>query len=246
MVVRRLLIILVAAVALAAAGLSYIYLNRQGPEAAGGIAIGGPIQLTDQNGAKFDSASLAGKPYAVFFGYTHCPDVCPTTLAESTAWKEELGIAPDQLRTIFVTVDPARDTKDVLADYLASFPGTIGLVGTTQQTAEAAASFGAVAELGEPDADGFYLVNHTASVFLINTTLGGAGAAANPAPMTSRSVARTIGCLAPAKLRAARQLTYVAGQSTCSASRRGTRSAMPIPVALPWLPGVSSSTAMHR
>ena len=79
------------------------------------------------------------------------------------------GVAnPDQLRTIFVTVDPKRDTRDVLANYLSPFPGTIGLVGTDEQTTAVKASFGAASETTELGADGFYLVNHTASVFLIN------------------------------------------------------------------------------
>src|SRR4051812_50229744 len=110
MVVRRLLTILIAAAAITAAGLAYLYVNRQGPESAGGIAIGGPIHLTDQNGAKFDSASLAGKPYAVFFGYTHCPDVCPTTLSDIAQATEAIGDPAKDFTTLFVTIDPERDT----------------------------------------------------------------------------------------------------------------------------------------
>ena len=91
MVARRLLLALVAVAAVSVAALSYLYINRQGPDAVGGIAIGGPITLTDQNGAKFNSASLAGKPYAVFFGYTHCPDVCPTTLTDIAQATETIG-----------------------------------------------------------------------------------------------------------------------------------------------------------
>ncbi len=139
------------------------------PAASGPLAVTGkPFTLESTAGGTFTEASLRGTPSLVFFGYTHCPDVCPTTLAESTVWKERLGISDDKLRVIFVTVDPKRDTKDVLADYLSPFPGTIGLVGTDAQTADVKASFGASSELTEPDADGYYLVNHTASVFLIN------------------------------------------------------------------------------
>ena len=104
----------------------------------------------------------------MFFGYTYCPDVCPTTLAESAVWKSELGLDNTQLRTIFVTVDPERDTKDVLTQYLSYYPGGIGLVGTPEQTEAAKASFGAMSEKTELDVGGFYLVNHTASVFLID------------------------------------------------------------------------------
>jgi protein SCO1/2 len=130
---------------------------------------GTPFTLQSTAGGTFSETDLAGTPSLVFFGYTNCPDVCPTTLAESMAWKEQLGIGDDQLRTIFVTVDPARDTLDVLSSYLGGFdPDVIGLVGDEQQTAAAKASFGAVSEMGEAREDGFYLVNHTASVFLID------------------------------------------------------------------------------
>jgi protein SCO1/2 len=104
----------------------------------------------------------------VFFGYTFCPDVCPTTMAESVEWKSELSLASDRLRTIFVTVDPKRDTKKVLTEYLGSFdPRIIGLVGTPEQTEAAKASFGVFSENQAPDNNGNYIVNHTASVFLI-------------------------------------------------------------------------------
>lgn len=129
---------------------------------------GRPFALESTAGGTFTEASLRGTPSLVFFGYTYCPDVCPTTLAESEVWKAELGLNAEQLRTIFVTVDPERDTREVLTTYLSYYPGVIGLVGTPEQTEAAKASFGAMSEKGEADADGFYLVNHTASVFLID------------------------------------------------------------------------------
>jgi len=162
----RFRIILWTLVVVAALGATALFIFR--PPTAPLAVTGKPFALESTLGGTFTEASLKGTPSLVFFGYTHCPDVCPTTLAESTAWKEELGLTADQLRTIFVTVDPKRDTKEVLTDYLSSFPGTIGLVGDDTQTAAAKASFGAASETTEPDADGFYLVNHTASVFLIN------------------------------------------------------------------------------
>ena len=162
----RFRIILWTLVVVAALGATALFIFR--PPTAPLAVTGKPFALESTLGGTFTEASLKGTPSLVFFGYTHCPDVCPTTLAESTAWKEELGLTADQLRTIFVTVDPKRDTKEVLTDYLSSFPGTIGLVGDDAQTAAAKASFGAASETTEPDADGFYLVNHTASVFLIN------------------------------------------------------------------------------
>lgn len=163
---QRFRVILWGLVVVAAIGATALFIFRP---PSGPLAVTGkPFTLESTAGGTFTEASLRGTPSLVFFGYTHCPDVCPTTLAESTVWKERLGISDDKLRVIFVTVDPKRDTKDVLADYLSPFPGTIGLVGTDAQTADVKASFGASSELTEPDADGYYLVNHTASVFLIN------------------------------------------------------------------------------
>jgi protein SCO1 len=162
----RFRIILWTLVVVAALGATALFIFRP-PSAPLGVT-GKPFTIESTLGGAFTEASLKGTPSLVFFGYTHCPDVCPTTLAESTAWKEELGLGSEQLRTIFVTVDPKRDTKEVLADYLSSFPGTIGLVGSDDQTSAVKAAFGAASETTEPDADGFYLVNHTASVFLIN------------------------------------------------------------------------------
>lgn len=162
----RFRIVLWTLVVIAALGATALFIFR--PPAAPLGVTGKPFSLASTAGGTFTEQSLKGTPSLVFFGYTHCPDVCPTTLAESTAWREELGISPEQLRTIFVTVDPARDTETVLADYLSSFPGTIGLVGSEAETTNAKASFGAASEAMPADADGFYLVNHTASVFLIN------------------------------------------------------------------------------
>ncbi|CAN7271540.1 hypothetical protein ASC89_03170 [Devosia sp. Root413D1] len=162
----RFRIILWTLVVVAALGATALFIFRP-PSAPLGVT-GKPFTMESTLGGAFTEASLKGTPSLVFFGYTHCPDVCPTTLAESTVWKQELGLGNEQLRTIFVTVDPKRDTKQVLADYLSPFPGTIGLVGSDEQTTAVKASFGAASETTEPDADGFYLVNHTASVFLIN------------------------------------------------------------------------------
>lgn len=164
----RFRLILWVLVAIAAVGATALFVVR--PPQAPLAVTGTPFTLQSTEGGSFSAADLAGTPSLVFFGYTNCPDVCPTTLAESVAWKEQLGITDDQLRTIFVTVDPARDTLEVLQSYLGGFdPDVIGLVGDDQQTAAVKASFGAVSENGEARDDGFYLVNHTASVFLIDS-----------------------------------------------------------------------------
>jgi protein SCO1/2 len=165
--VARFRIILWTLVIAAAIGATALYVFK--PPAAPIGVTGTPFALESTKGGTFTNADLKGTPSLVFFGYTFCPDVCPTTMAESVAWKEDLGLKPEQLRTIFVTVDPSRDTKQVLTDYLGSFdPTIIGLVGTADQTAAAKASFGVFSENQAPDKNGNYLVNHTATLFLID------------------------------------------------------------------------------
>jgi protein SCO1/2 len=164
--VARFRTVLWALVIIAAAAATALYFFRP-PNAPIGVT-GSPFALESTKGGTFTQDDLKGTPSLVFFGYTFCPDVCPTTMAESVQWRQDLGLAPQQLRTIFVTVDPARDTKDVLTKYLGAFhPHIIGLVGVADQTTAAKASFGVFSENAEPDENGSYLVNHTATVFLI-------------------------------------------------------------------------------
>ena len=162
---RRFRMILWGLVIVAAIGATALFVFRPPANPLG--VTGKPFMLESTAGGTFTEQNLKGTPSLVFFGYTFCPDVCPTTLAESVAWKTAAGITDADLRTIFVTVDPARDTKDVLKEYLGGFdPDVIGLVGTPEQTEAAKASFGVMSEKASNDE--FYLVNHTASVFLIN------------------------------------------------------------------------------
>jgi protein SCO1/2 len=158
---RLILWVLVAVVAI---GATVLYFTRPPVRLA---VTGTPFTLESTKGGTFTEQNLKGTPSLVFFGYTFCPDVCPTTMAESVAWRQELGVTADQLRTIFVTVDPERDTLPVLGEYLAGYDeDVIGLVGTPEQTEAAKAAFGALSEKASEDE--FYLVNHTASVFLID------------------------------------------------------------------------------
>ena len=154
-------------VAIAAIGATLLFVFR--PPSQPLAVTGTPFTLQSTAGGTFTERDLVGKPSLVFFGYTNCPDVCPTTLAETALWKERLGIDDDDIRTIFVTVDPDRDTLDVLRAYLGGFdPDVIGLAGDAGQTTAVKASFGVASENAAPREDGFYLVNHTASVFLLN------------------------------------------------------------------------------
>jgi protein SCO1/2 len=161
----RFRIVLWSLVVVAAIAATALYVLRPAPAAIGAK----PFAMESTAGGNFTNADLKGTPSLVFFGYTFCPDVCPTTMAELVEYKQELGLTTDKLRTIFVTVDPGRDSKQVLTDYLGSFdPKIIGLVGTQDQTDAAKASFAVFSENGKPDANGNYVVNHTADVFLVD------------------------------------------------------------------------------
>lgn len=165
---RKVLSILLVVAAVSAAAIGYLYLNQGGPGGPAAVTIGGPLRLTDQDGKPFDSTSLAGKPYAVFFGYTHCPDVCPTTLSEISRAQDEIGAPAKDFTTIFVTVDPERDTPAVMKEYISNFNGnTIGLSGTPEQVAEAAKEF-RVFYKKVPTSDGGYSMDHTAVLYLMD------------------------------------------------------------------------------
>jgi len=143
---------------------------RQGASLPGAVRIGGDFELVDQNGDPYSSEALKGRPHAVFFGFTHCPDICPTTLFEMTKHLEALGPDADKLTVLFVTVDPARDTPAQLKTYLSAFdPRIVGLSGSAKQVADAASKYRIVAEK-VATSDGSYTMNHTASVFLFDSS----------------------------------------------------------------------------
>jgi protein SCO1/2 len=130
--------------------------------------LGPSFELTDHNGRPFSSIMLAGQPYAVFFGFTHCPDVCPTTLLELSNLLRRLGADADRLKVVFVTVDPERDTPEQLRPYLNSFdPRIVGLTGSEQQLAAAAKGWNAFHNK-IPEGDGTYTVVHSAYVYLMD------------------------------------------------------------------------------
>lgn len=164
---RNFRIVLWTLVAIVALGATALYLFRP-PARPLGIT-GQAFALNSTKGGAFTQDDLKGVPSLIFFGYTYCPDVCPTTLAETTAIRAELGLTPDQLRIIFVSVDPERDTLDMVKSYVEGFdPSIIGLVGSSlEQTENAKAAFGVFSEkVGEPG-DPYYTVNHTALTFLV-------------------------------------------------------------------------------
>ena len=138
-------------------------------QSSGEALVGGPFQLVDQNGKAADQNILKGKWSAVFFGYTYCPDVCPTTMQALAQAEDKLGAKAKNLQVVFISVDPARDTPAQLKTYLSppAYPkGTIGLTGTPEQVAAAAKAY-RVYYQKDGQGEG-YSVAHSSIVYLMN------------------------------------------------------------------------------
>ena len=131
-------------------------------------AVGGPFKLIDQNGQPFTDKDLKGKPFLVFFGFTHCPDICPTALFEVSEILRGLGSDADKVSAVFISVDPERDTPAVLKDYLSSFdPHLRGLTGSPEAIAAAAKEYRAYYNK-VPLEEGDYTMDHSALVYLMD------------------------------------------------------------------------------
>jgi protein SCO1 len=158
---------LVAAVLLLS-GVAYLALDVLKDKASSIADIGGPFTLASARGGVVDEAALRGNPYAIFFGFTHCPEVCPTTLYEMSALLEKLGDDAKDFRVFFVTVDPERDTAEIMKDYIASFdPRIEALIPTPEQLRTIASDF-RVHFAKVPTSGGNYTMDHTASIFLMD------------------------------------------------------------------------------
>nr|WP_303682872.1 SCO family protein [Brevundimonas naejangsanensis] len=136
--------------------------------ATGQPLVGGPFTLTNQDGQVVDEKILEGKWSLVFFGFTYCPDYCPTTLGVLNAVQERMGDKAKDLQIVFISIDPERDTPQMLKDYLSSdgFPdGVIGLTGTPEQVAQVAKEYRAFYQkVGEGEG---YTMNHGLTVYLM-------------------------------------------------------------------------------
>ncbi|QNP43589.1 SCO family protein [Sphingomonas daechungensis] len=132
------------------------------------VSFGGPFTLTGADGKPFSSARLNGKPYAIFFGFTNCPDVCPTTLARLIRLRQQIGKGDDAFEIVFVTVDPERDGPAEVGRY-ADMLGSpvIGLTGSPTQIEQVKKQFGIYSKK-VPDEHGGYSVDHTATVLLFD------------------------------------------------------------------------------
>ena len=125
--------------------------------------------LADQNGESFQLSSQAKNIVLIFFGYTHCPDVCPVTLSEFRQIKEQLGSQAENVKFVFVTVDPERDTAEQIKTYLNNFiPEISGLSGSRSELELVWRNFGVYQEKGAKDSQGDYLVDHTSRIYLVD------------------------------------------------------------------------------
>jgi protein SCO1 len=132
------------------------------------VAIGGAFQLTDQTGQAVTEKELQGRPTLIFFGFTHCPDVCPTSLFEISEVLRAMGADADRVNAYFISVDPERDTADAMKDYLSSFdPHLKGLTGAPPDVAKVLAEY-RVYSKKVPLKDGDYTMDHTALVYLMD------------------------------------------------------------------------------
>jgi protein SCO1/2 len=146
----------------------FLYATGQFGGAASSV-IGGPFKLTDQNGKVLTDADLKGKPFLVFFGYTHCPDVCPTTLFDMSEVMRALGRDADRTAGLFISVDPDRDTPAVLKDYLSSFdPHVRGATGNQAELAKIEKEYRVYAQKVPTGKDGDYSMDHSAIVYLMD------------------------------------------------------------------------------
>jgi protein SCO1/2 len=146
--------------------------HRDRPRGAAGTllasAIGGPFRLVDQNGKTVTDADLKGKWSLIYFGYTHCPDACPTALNDIAVALDELGPKRAAVRPVFITVDPERDTPEVLKAYVTAFDAPIlALTGTPEEVARAAKGY-RIYYAKHPEAGGDYSMDHSSVIYVMD------------------------------------------------------------------------------
>ncbi|WP_236841724.1 SCO family protein [Bosea sp. PAMC 26642] len=172
--VLPLVVFLLGALALAAAAFVTFSPPRTGQ--SGVASVGGPFTLTTQEGKALTDRDLRGAPFLVFFGFTHCPDICPTKLFEISEALRAAGTKGGKLKALFVSVDPERDTPEVMKNYLGSFdPRIIGLTGDRAAVDATIKAYRAYAKK-VPLKDGDYTMDHTALVYLMDKEGGFVGA----------------------------------------------------------------------
>lgn len=170
---KLLRIVLWIAVLVTASALGFLtYKMTETKEAEAGGPFGVPFTLVSQNGQPITEKALTGRPSAVFFGFTHCPEVCPTTLFEMNGWLAKVDPDNTKLNAFFVTVDPERDTPEVLGQYVSNVSGRVtGISGPPDKVMDMVKGFRVYAEKVPLDAakpEGDYTMDHSASVFLLD------------------------------------------------------------------------------
>lgn len=160
--------ILFGLLVLIAVGIGFLIFNWYSQRHSG-EPFGAPFTLTDQRGEPITEQAFRGQPAAVFFGFTHCPEVCPTTLFELAGYLNALGDEGKEIRAYFVSVDPERDTPEIMNTYISNFSDRItGITGEPEKVFAMAKSFG-IYWKKVPTDDGDYTLDHTASVLLLNS-----------------------------------------------------------------------------
>ena len=167
---RKLRIVLWGIVVLALVAAGFVAFGPSRQEVAEAVAkrpaIGGPFDLIDGHGRTVRDTDLHGKPFAIFFGFTHCPDVCPTALFEMSTWIDALGADADRLRFVFVSIDPERDTPEIMRAYAGSFSDRIlPLAGSAEQVSATVRSYRVYARK-VPLEGGDYTMDHSTMVYL--------------------------------------------------------------------------------
>ena len=199
---KPLLVLCAAAMLLVAgiAGATWLVTTRTGASAAPAapaVAVGGPFTLTATDGATVTDQSYRGKWLLVYFGYTFCPDACPTALTNISAALQQLGPLADRVQPLFITVDPHRDTPKVMADYVKAFDHRIvGLTGSTAAIAAVTKEYGVYVAPQRSEGDD-YLVDHSSFIYLMNpdgkfvATLSGAATGAQLAARLQTLLSQT-------------------------------------------------------
>ncbi|HUQ36262.1 MAG TPA: SCO family protein [Aestuariivirga sp.] len=162
--------ILALLAALLIAGTAYYFSGPiQMATGTGTALVGGPFTLTDQDGRKVTEKDFLGKYMVVFFGYTYCPDICPTELQVMSAALDTLGPKADVIRPVFISVDPGRDTPDVLKQYVGNFhPRLMGLTGTPEEIASVAKTYRVFFSRVENSGSDTYLMDHSTIMYLMD------------------------------------------------------------------------------
>ncbi|HWT09364.1 MAG TPA: SCO family protein [Roseomonas sp.] len=139
-----------------------------GVQLAQGVSLGGPFTLVDHTGRTVTERDFAGRPLLVYFGFTYCPDVCPTELGTIAAALDAMGPAAERVTPVFISIDPERDTPEAMADYVSRFhPRLVGLTGSAEQVAQAARAYRVYYAKVQPRDTTAYLMDHSSFIYFV-------------------------------------------------------------------------------